>query len=80
MAKFRLWGRKLPWQQQFEGQVLLKFEVFAYLVDLGSGETSNFSLVELNLAILKCMISSSFAPIKFDRFYLDRLTRSIRLL
>ena len=34
VVEFRLWGRMLPRQQHFEGYVLLKFEFFAYFVDL----------------------------------------------
>ena len=34
VVEFRLWGRMLPWQQHFEGRVLLKFKILDYFVDL----------------------------------------------
>ena len=34
VVEFRSWGRMLPWQQHFEGHVLLKFELLTYFVDL----------------------------------------------
>ena len=48
----------LPWQQHFEGHVILKFEFFAYFVDLiGLGSSI---LVTLSTIVLRYMISKNF--------------------
>ena len=56
VVEFRSWGRMLPWQQHFEGHVLLKFELLTYFVDLiGLRCLGTSILVTLNTNVLRNM-------------------------